>query len=263
MAGRKGCKESVSGISRRGVLTVLGSAAGLVVGGGLLLNQSNNVNQKVSPGEDGGENDAPKLDIERANEMHYQLWDAVLGRVDGAPVFTGTQPLVLPPPASIARTSRNYGFMTGSARLQHAGRPDILAVNSWMKSISDDDLQVEAGVCVSVQQSDVTTAEVDAIWDAPRDAIVTERDFLKYIKRYPPHVAALSFMPGSEYPSRGSSGSDRPLEIYTMSPGVEGFTIVHRGGSQLRQLSPTGEVLDDISQAFVCVQERFRQAGFP
>ena len=100
-------------VSRRGLLCgAVGVAA--ATAGGLLMNRGDESQRRVSV-----ETNAPKLDLDGAYEIYNAAYDMFLRcirEVPTTPVFTGREPLALPPPASVSRTGgKGYGFMTGEA----------------------------------------------------------------------------------------------------------------------------------------------------
>lgn len=215
-------------ISRRGLLCgAVGAAA--ATAGGLLMNRGDESQRRVSV-----ETNAPKLDLDGAYEIYNAAYDMFLRcirEVPTTPVFTGREPLALPPPASVSRTGgKGYGFMTGEAVVKND--KSSFHMESVMVSAPDDDSQVEAGIRLLLQtgQPSLTVAEMNATWTVARVAMRTDKDFLKHIERYAPDVIALSFVPELERPPHVSHGSEQNYERYTLAPGVEGFTISHRGG---------------------------------
>lgn len=247
-------------VSRRGLLCgAVGVAA--ATAGGLLMNRGDESQRRVSV-----ETNAPKLDLDGAYEIYNAAYDMFLRcirEVPTTPVFTGREPLALPPPASVSRTGgKGYGFMTGEAVVKND--KSSFHMESVMVSAPDDDSQVEAGIRLLLQtgQPSLTVAEMNATWTVARVAMRTDKDFLKHIERYAPDVIALSFVPELERPPHVSHGSEQNYERYTLAPGVEGFTISHRGGHGLQWLSPTDETLSGVSEVFGSIQNELREADF-
>ena len=246
-------------MSRRGLLC---GASAALIGGELLVSDGSDENQPKPPVETNG----PGLELDRAYEIYRAVYDTFLRcirEVPMTPVFTGREPLALPPPASASRTSgKGYGFMTGEAVVKN-GKANFY-MGSGMVPARGDDSQVEAGIHLSLQtgQPSLTVAEMNATWTVARVAMRTDRDFLKHIERYAPDVIALSFVPELERPPHVSHGSEQNYERYTLAPGVEGFAISHRGGYGLQWLSPTGETLSGVSEVFDSIQSEFHQADF-
>lgn len=247
-------------ISRRGLLCgAVGAVA--ATAGGLLMNRGDESQRRVSV-----ETNAPKLDLEGAYEIYDAAYDMLLRCIKDVPttsVFTGCEPLALPPPTSASRTGgKGYGFMTGEAVVKNG--ESSFHMESVIVSAPDDDLRVEAGIRLLLQtgQPSLTVAEMNATWTVARVAMLTDRDFLKHIERYAPDVIALSFVPELERPPYVSHGSEQNHERYTLAPGVESFTISHRGGHGLRWLLPTDETLPGASEVFSNIQSEFHQAGF-
>ena len=247
-------------ISRRGLLCgAVGAAA--ATAGGLLMNRGDESQRRVSV-----ETNAPKLDLDGAYEIYNAAYDMFLRcirEVPTTPVFTGREPLALPPPASVSRTGgKGYGFMTGEAVVKND--KSSFHMESVMVSAPDDDSQVEAGIRLLLQtgQPSLTVAEMNATWTVARVAMRTDKDFLKHIERYAPDVIALSFVPELERPPHVSHGSEQNYERYTLAPGVEGFTISHQGGHGLQWLSPTDETLSGVSEVFGSIQNELREADF-
>lgn len=247
-------------ISRRGLLCgAVGAAA--ATAGGLLMNRGDESQRRVSV-----ETNAPKLDLDGAYEIYNAAYDMFLRcirEVPTTPVFTGREPLALPPPASVSRTGgKGYGFMTGEAVVKND--KSSFHMESVMVSAPDDDSQVEAGIRLLLQtgQPSLTVAEMNATWTVARVAMRTDKDFLKHIERYAPDVIALSSVPELERPPHVSHGSEQNYERYTLAPGVEGFTISHRGGHGLQWLSPTDETLSGVSEVFGSIQNELREADF-
>jgi len=152
--------------------------------------------------------------------------------------------------------------MTGEAVVKND--KSSFHMESVMVSAPDDDSQVEAGIRLLLQtgQPSLTVAEMNATWTVARVAMRTDKDFLKHIERYAPDVIALSFVPELERPPHVSHGSEQNYERYTLAPGVEGFTISHRGGHGLQWLSPTDETLSGVSEVFGSIQNELREADF-
>ena len=249
-------------ISRRGLLCGAVGASAALIGGELLASDGSDENQPKPPAE----TDGPGLELDRAYEIYSAVYDTFLRcirEVPTTPVFTGREPLALPPPASVLRTGgKGYGFMTGEAVVKNG--ESSFHMESVIVSAPDDDLRVEAGVRLLLQtgQPSLTVAEMNATWTVARVAMRTDKDFLEYIGRYDPDVIALSFVPELERPPHVSHGSEQNYERYTLAPGVEGFTISHRGGYGLRWLSPTDETLSGVSGVFGGIQNEFHEAGF-
>lgn len=247
-------------VSRRGLLCgAVGVAA--ATAGGLLMNRGDESQRRVLV-----ETNAPKLDLDGAYEIYNAAYDMFLRcirEVPTTPVFTGREPLALPPPASVSRTGgKGYGFMTGEAVVKNG--KSSFHMESVMVSAPDDDSQVEVGIRLLLQtgQPSLTVAEMNATWTVARVAMRTDKDFLKHIERYAPDVIALSFVPELERPPHVSHGSEQNYERYTLAPGVEGFTISHRGGHGLQWLSPTDETLSGVSEVFGSIQNELREADF-
>lgn len=249
-------------ISRRGLLCSLVGASAALIGGELLAGSDGDESQPKSSIE----TNAPKLDLDWAYEIYdaaYDMFLRCIREIPTTPVFTGCEPLALPPPASVSRTGgKGYGFMTGEAVVKNG--KSSFHMESVMASAPDDDSQVEAGIRLLLQtgQPSLTVAEMNATWTVARVAMLTDEDFLKHIERYAPDVTALSFVPELERPPHVSHGSEQNYERYTMAPGVEGFAISHRGGYGLQWLSPTDETLSGVSEVFGSIQSEFHQAGF-
>lgn len=251
-------------ISRRGLLCGAVGASAVLIGGELLASDGSDKNQP----KPSVETNAPKLDLDGA----YEIYDAVYGmflrcirEVPTTPVFTGREPLALPPPASASRTGgKGYGFMTGEAVVKN-GKANFY-MGSGMVPVRGDDSQVEVGIHLSLQtgQPSLTVAEMNATWTVARVAVAmrTDNNFLKYIEQCAPGVIALSFVPELERPPHVSHGSEQNYERYTLAPGVEGFAISHRGGHGLQWLLPTDEALSGVSEVFGSIQSEFHQAGF-
>lgn len=249
-------------ISRRGLLYSAVGVSAMLVGGELLVSDGSDKHQPKPPVE----TDGSGLELDRAYEIYHEAYDTLLQcikNIPTTPVFTGREPLTLPPPASASRTDgKRYGFMTGEAMVKN-GKSSFY-VGSGMVSVRGDDSQVEAGIRLLLQtgQPSLTVAEMNATWTVARVAMLTDRDFLKHIKRYAPDVIALSFVPELERPPHVSHGNEQNYERYTLAPGVEGFAISHRGGYGLQWLSPTDETLSGVSEVFGSIQSEFHQAGF-
>lgn len=254
--------EKNRSISRRGLLCGAVGASAVLIGGELLAIDGSDKNQPKPPVE----TNAPKIDLDRAYEIYRAVYNTFLQcirEVPTTPVFTGCEPLALPPPTSASRTGgKGYGFMTGEAVVKNG--ESSFHMESVIVSAPDNDSQVEAGIRLLLQtgQPSLTVAEMNATWTVARVAMLTDEDFLKHIERYAPGVIALSFVPELERPPHVSHGSEQNYERYTMAPGVEGFAISHRGGYGLQWLSPTDETLSGVSDVFGSIQSEFHQAGF-
>lgn len=256
--------EKKSPISRRGLLC---GAVGVVAAtaGGLLMDRGDESQRRLSI-----ETNASKLDIERAYEIYGQACDMFRQCIEGAPIFTGEMPPVLPSPASISTSQgeRRHGFMTGSALLHKAGHSERAVIGTGVSSDLDDDSRVRVAVAFELLagRPEAKIAGLTAVWGISRRCLPTERAFRDILYEISPEELMLSFMPVSQRQPTAPT-SEQPYEWTAMLPGVESFNVIRQvigaaGGSSPETLSPTPGVLDQVSERLAAVRDAFGRAGF-
>ena len=256
--------EKKSSISRRGLLYgAVGTAA--ATAGGLLMDRGDESQRRLSI-----ETNASKLDIERAYEIYGQACDMFRQCIEGAPIFTSEMPPVLPSPASISapQGERRHGFMTGSALLHKAGRSERAVIGTGVSSDLDDDSRVRVAVAFELLagRPEAKTAGLTAVWGVSRRGLPTERAFRDILYEIDPEELMLSFVPVSQRQPTAPT-SEQPYEWTAMLPGVESFNVIRQvigaaGGSSPETLSPTPDVLDQVSERLAAVRDAFGRAGF-
>lgn len=256
--------EKKSPISRRGLLCgAVGTAA--AIAGGLLMNCGDESQRRLSI-----ETNASKLDIERAYEIYGRACDMFRQCIEGAPIFTGEMPPVLPSPASISapQGERRHGFMTGSALLHKAGHSERAVIGTGVSSDLDDDSRVRVAVALELLagRPEAKIAGLTAVWGISRRGLPTERAFRDILYEISPEELMLSFMPVSQRQPTAPT-SEQPYEWTAMLPGVESFNVIRQvigaaGGSSPETLSPTPDVLDQVSERLAAVRDAFDRAGF-
>ena len=250
-------------ISRRGLLCgAVGTAA--ATAGGLLMDRGDESQRRLSI-----ETNAPKLDLERAYEIYGQACDMFRQCIKGAPIFTSEMPPILPPPALIpaSQGERRHGFMTGSALLRKAGHSERAVIGTGVSSDLDDDSRVRVAVAFELLagKPEAKIAELMAVWGVSRRGLPTERAFRDILYEISPEELMLSFVPVSQ--RQPAPTSEQPYEWTAMLPGVESFNVIRQvigaaGGSSPETLSPTPDVLDQVSERLAAVRDAFDRAGF-
>lgn len=250
-------------ISRRGLLCgAVGTAA--AIAGGLLMGRGDESQRRLSI-----ETNASKLDLERAYEIYGQACDMFRQCIKGAPIFTGEIPPILPPPASISASQgeRRHGFMTGSALLHKAGHSERAVIGTGVSSDLDDDSRVRVAVAFELLagRPEAKIAGLTAVWGISRRGLPTERAFWDILYEISPEELMLSFVPVSQ--RQPAPTSEQPYEWTAMLPGVESFNVIRQvigaaGGSSPETLSPTPDVLDQVSERLAAVRDAFGRAGF-
>ncbi len=251
-------------ISRRGLLCgAVGAVA--ATAGGLLMDRGDESQRRLSI-----ETNASKLDIERAYEIYGRACDMFRQCIEGAPIFTGEMPPVLPSPASISapQGERRHGFMTGSALLHKAGHSERAVIGTGVSSDLDDDSRVRVAVAFELLagRPEAKIAGLTAVWGISRRCLPTERAFRDILYEISPEELMLSFMPVSQRQPTAPT-SEQPYEWTAMLPGVESFNVIRQvigaaGGSSPETLSPTPDVLDQVSERLAAVRDAFGRAGF-
>lgn len=248
-------------ISRRGLLCGVVAATA----GGLLMDRGDEGQRRLSI-----ETNAPKLDLEGAYEIYGQACDMFRQCIEGAPIFTGEMPPVLPSPASISTSQgeRRHGFMTGSALLHKAGHSERAVIGTGVSSDLDDDSRVRVAVAFELLagRPEAKIAGLTAVWGISRRCLPTERAFRDILYEISPEELMLSFMPVSQRQPTAPT-SEQPYEWTAMLPGVESFNVIRQvigaaGGSSPETLSPTPDVLDQVSERLAAVRDAFGRAGF-
>ena len=252
-------------ISRRGLLCSLVGASAALIGGELLASDSSDKHQPKPPVE----TNAPKIDLDRAYEIYGQACDMFRQCIKGAPIFTGEMPPILPPPASISASQgeRRHGFMTGSALLHKAGHSERAVIGTGVSSDLNDDSRVSVAVAFELLagRPEAKTAGLTAVWGISRQGLPTERAFWDILYEISPEELMLSFVPVSQ--RQPAPTSEQPYEWTAMLPGVESFNVIRQvigaaGGSSPETLSPTPDVLDQVSERLAVVRDAFDRAGF-
>lgn len=251
-------------ISRRGLLCgAVGAVA--ATAGGLLMDRGDESQRRLSI-----ETNALKLDIERAYEIYGRACDMFRQCIKGAPIFTGEMPPILPSPASISASQgeRRHGFMTGSALLRKAGHSERAVIGTGVSSDLDDDSRVRVAVAFELLagRPEAKIAGLTAVWGISRRCLPTERAFRDILYEISPEELTLSFMPVSQRQPTAPT-SEQPYEWTAMLPGVESFNVIRQvigaaGGSSPETLSPTPDVLDQVSERLAAVRDAFGRAGF-
>ena len=251
-------------VSRRGLLF---GAAGAVAAtaGGLLMNRGDESQRILSV-----ETNASKLDLEGAYEIYGQARDMFRQCIEEAPVFTSEIPPILPPPTSVSvsRDGGKRGFMTGSALLRKAGHSERAVIGTGVSSDLGDDSRVRVAVAFELLSGkpEAKIAELMAVWGVSRRGLPTERAFRDILYEIDPEELMLSFVPVSQRQPTAPT-SEQPYEWTAMLPGVESFNVIRQvigaaGGSSPETLSPTPDVLDQVSERLAAVRDAFGRAGF-